>query len=97
MSPAPAHSPRGDGVGRWAFGEVTRASGWNPHDGIRLLMKETPESMLVPSTVGTQRESAPVNQEVGALETRSLLPPGSRLVFVSHSVDGVFVIAAETV
>ena len=51
-------NPQGDGGRRWGRWEVMRSWGWSPHDGISVLIKETPESSCPFLHVRTEREDA---------------------------------------
>ena len=68
--------PQGDGVRRWGLWEVMRSWGWTCHDGISVLIKETTESSLTPSSRwGHSEKMSSMNQEAGSNQTLKLPLP----------------------
>ena len=51
-----------DDMWQWGLWELIRSWGWSPH-GISMLIKETPESFLAPSTLWGHSKRMPVNEQ----------------------------------
>lgn len=63
---------------RWRLGEVLRLWRWRPHDGISVLVKETPQSSLTPFATWRHKEKvAAVSHKEGSYLNTTMLVSGT--------------------